>query len=229
MAPPVDAERTGPAPVQGLSFDAAGTLLHPREPVARVYCRLAQEHGVVELDGAPLTDARVARRFAAALRSAPGRQRGDGRVFWQHVVQASLGSSDAALFEALYRFYAEPGAWRWTPGAPEALRRARAAGLRVGLLSNWDARLVELLDALGAAACFDAVCVSGLLPFEKPDPRAFALVAERLALPVSRVLHVGDSLRADVEGARGAGMAAWHFGDTPGELARVLTAAGVAS
>lgn len=227
MAAPLEPASTGPSRVAGLSFDAAGTLLHPREPVARVYCRLAGQHGVRRLDGVELTESLVAQRFVEALRTAPGRQLGDGRAFWRHVVQASLGSSDPALFEELYRHYALPTAWRWTPGAPEALLRARAAGLRVGLLSNWDARLVALLDALGAGACFDAVCVSGLLPFEKPDSRAFALVAGRLGLPVSRVLHVGDSVRADVEGARGAGMAAWHWSGSPGELARVLAAAGV--
>jgi FMN phosphatase YigB (HAD superfamily) len=41
---------------------------------------------------------------------------------------------------------------------------------------------------------------------EKPDPRIFGMAAERLALPPSACVYVGDFLSLDVLGARGAGM-----------------------
>jgi FMN phosphatase YigB (HAD superfamily) len=42
----------------------------------------------------------------------------------------------------------------------------------------------------------------------KPDPRIFAEAARRVRVPAAEVLHVGDSWRWDVEGARAFGMGA---------------------
>ena len=74
------------------------------------------------------------------------------------------------------------------------------------MLSNWDTRLVPLLAALGLAEAFDFVGVSGALGVEKPDRAAFSAVADALNVPLGTMLHVGDSVRADVEGARAAGV-----------------------
>ncbi|MBO83846.1 MAG: hypothetical protein CL927_00690 [Deltaproteobacteria bacterium] len=187
--------------IQAVSFDAAGTLLELAEPVARTYARLAQAHGVT------VTEAAVAARFPEAFSvpwSGP-RMQGDGRPFWRHVVATCTGSDDAALFEALYAHYAQAEAWRLAPGAVDALTRLRGRGLRVAMLSNWDTRLVPLLASLGLLAALDFVGVSGALGVEKPDERAFSAVADALGVPLAAILHVGDSVRADVEGARAAG------------------------
>lgn len=52
----------------------------------------------------------------------------------------------------------------------------------------------------------------------KPDPRIYAPVLDMLALPRDRVLAVGDSLRTDMAGAAGAGLAGcWVLGGLHGE------------
>lgn len=45
-------------------------------------------------------------------------------------------------------------------------------------------------------------------PAPKPDPSLFQQAARRLAMDPAAILHVGDSVREDVEGARSAGMKA---------------------
>ena len=46
----------------------------------------------------------------------------------------------------------------------------------------------------------------------KPDPAIFGLALEALGVPASgTVLHVGDSLRSDVDGALAAGLQPVHF------------------
>lgn len=189
------------SPIQAVSFDAAGTLLGLAEPVARTYARFARAHGVA------VTEEVVAGRFpgAFAVSWQGPRMLGDGRPFWRHVVATCTGSSDVALFEALYAHYMRVEAWRLAPGTVDALAALRGQGLRVAMLSNWDTRLEPLLEALGLAGAFDFVGVSGALGVEKPDPSAFAAVAEALDVPLAAILHVGDSVRADVEGARAAG------------------------
>jgi putative hydrolase of the HAD superfamily len=52
---------------------------------------------------------------------------------------------------------------------------------------------------------------SAVAGFEKPDPRIFALALESLGVPAARAVHVGDTIFADVEGARAAGVRPLHL------------------
>ena len=63
------------------------------------------------------------------------------------------------------------------------------------------------LERSGLAPCFRTVLISGEIGIAKPDPRFFLLGAERLGLPPSEVLCVGDVPATDIRGARAAGMA----------------------
>jgi 2-haloacid dehalogenase len=63
------------------------------------------------------------------------------------------------------------------------------------------------LGCSGLASCFRTVLISGEIGIAKPDPRFFLLGAERLGLPLSEVLCVGDVPTTDIRGARAAGMA----------------------
>jgi putative hydrolase of the HAD superfamily len=113
--------------------------------------------------------------------------------------------------------------WLWTEqprqnlwrrpiaGMIELCRALRAAGVRVGVVSNSEGRLAELIAEVGWADDFAVVADSGRLGIEKPDPRIFHWAAERLGVPPERVVHVGDSWGADVDGALSAGMRAIWF------------------
>jgi 2-haloacid dehalogenase len=63
------------------------------------------------------------------------------------------------------------------------------------------------LERSGLARHFRVVLISGEIGMAKPDPRFFLLGAERLGLPPSEVLCVGDVPATDIRGARAAGMA----------------------
>jgi putative hydrolase of the HAD superfamily len=54
----------------------------------------------------------------------------------------------------------------------------------------------------------DAVVISAELGVAKPDPAIFNAALERLGAVAGDALHVGDSIEADVEGARAAGIEA---------------------
>ena len=77
----------------------------------------------------------------------------------------------------------------------------RAAGLRVGVLSNsWGNEYPA--DVLAA---FDPVIISGDVGLRKPDPRIFQLVLDRLGLPADRVAFV-DDVAPNVAGAAELGI-----------------------
>jgi REG-2-like HAD superfamily hydrolase len=194
--------------VRALLVDAAGTLLHPREPVAKTYADYARRHGV------HVDEALVKERFKEALRERPSGPRyvGDARPFWRSVVARCTGSSSEALFEELYGHFALPEAWTVAGGAPEAFAALRAAGKKVAVVSNWDDRLPPLLAALGLTQHLDDVIVSSEVGLEKPDPAIFRLACARLGVAPAEAIHVGNDPVEDVQGARTAGCAALLWG-----------------
>jgi epoxide hydrolase-like predicted phosphatase len=85
-----------------------------------------------------------------------------------------------------------------------AVRAARAAGLRTGLLSNsWRA---EDYDRALLEALFDTWVISGEVGMRKPDPAIYALAAERMGLPPEAIVYV-DDLPGNLKPARALGMA----------------------
>jgi putative hydrolase of the HAD superfamily len=97
----------------------------------------------------------------------------------------------------------------------EAVRRARAGGVRTGLVSNsWGAGRYDR-DSL--AALFDAVVISGDVGLHKPEPEIFRLAAGRLGLPEPACVFV-DDLRENCAGAEAVGMTAILHRGTEGTL-----------
>jgi HAD superfamily hydrolase (TIGR01662 family) len=90
------------------------------------------------------------------------------------------------------------------PDAVAALLSLRGAGYRVGVAGN-QPRVAEALFR-GLDVTFDLVASSESLGVEKPDPRFFAAIAERLALTPGEIAYVGDRLDNDVRPAADAGM-----------------------
>lgn len=76
------------------------------------------------------------------------------------------------------------------------------------MTSGWDCGLQEVLDNAGLKGRFAAVNASAVAGVSKPDPRLYALTAEKFGLPPGAVLHVGDDPANDIAAARAAGMRA---------------------
>jgi len=90
-------------------------------------------------------------------------------------------------------------------GMIEALRRARAAGLKTGLISNSWGR--GRYDRDSFSELFDGVVISGEVGLYKPQPEIFRLGAERVGLQPTDCVFV-DDLRENCEGAEAVGMTA---------------------
>jgi REG-2-like HAD superfamily hydrolase len=189
-------------------IDAAGTLLHPAEPVARTYRRFASPYGETP------PESEIAKRVRAAMARHRNARVGDERWYryWGLVVEDATGCSSPTLLEELWEHFGRAEAWTLAPGAEQFCRDAKAAGIRLAVVSNFDTRLRPLLRALGVATWFDAIVVSAEEGVEKPDPRIFEMACRRLGVEPSRCLMVGDSSSDDVEGARAAGLGAVLLG-----------------
>ena len=76
-----------------------------------------------------------------------------------------------------------------------------APHFKLGLLSNGN----TYPERCGLEGYFDFVIFSQDVQIEKPHPKIFEITAERAGCELAQMLHVGDSLRNDVAGARDAG------------------------
>jgi len=127
----------------------------------------------------------------------------------------SLGSEALAMLE---RAYASPilGAMpALNEGAVETLEWLKGKNYKIGLISNTGRTpgymLRIVLERLGILEYFDALTFSDEMRLRKPDPRVFHSTLERLSAAPRNAIHVGDDLKADVVGAKGAGMRAIHL------------------
>jgi HAD superfamily hydrolase (TIGR01549 family) len=127
------------------------------------------------------------------------------RVFRRLNVKAPDGA--AAQHAANLRELLGPACLAVYAEVQSVLQRLKGAGLPLVIVSNWQCGLAHFCAELGLSRFFEHIIVSAEVGSEKPDAGIFAEACQRLALPPSRVLHVGDSEIDDIEGGRGAGLA----------------------
>jgi epoxide hydrolase-like predicted phosphatase len=99
-----------------------------------------------------------------------------------------------------------------------AVRSARDAGVRTGLISNsWGTSIYDP-DAL--EGMFDEIVISGDVGLHKPQPEIYQLAADRLGVAPEECVFV-DDLRENVRGAEEVGMTAVLHRDTAVTVARL--------
>jgi putative hydrolase of the HAD superfamily len=190
--------------IRGVGFDLDGTLYANYHLHIRLIPFVIREF--------PLTLAwfKVRNRLhAQAARETP--VSGDFYDTQAALVAAALGGESAVMRDKLdrliYRGWEKAFARiRPFPGLAKTLAAFRAAGLRLGLLSDFPpARKLKLL---GLADFFDAAFSTESTGTLKPDSAPFRKLAGDMGLAPEEVLYVGNSPRYDIAGAKKAGMKA---------------------
>jgi HAD superfamily hydrolase (TIGR01509 family) len=91
---------------------------------------------------------------------------------------------------------------------PATLVSLRARGFKLGLISNSHRCLTSFQSHFEIDGLVSVTVSSGEFGVMKPDPRIFHEALDRMDVPASRAVMVGDSVAHDVVGARQAGMRA---------------------
>ncbi len=91
------------------------------------------------------------------------------------------------------------------PGTVESLQRLRGAGIRVAVVSNWDASLEATMLAVGLRAHVDVVVSSAGVGAAKPDPAPLVRALELLGATAEQAVMIGDH-EVDAEAAAALGM-----------------------
>ena len=177
-----------------------------------VYAEVGRRHG------SRLKAATIASRFRAAFRReeeidrTAGWRTSEAREAsrWRRIVAEVLYdvTDPAACFEALFTHFSKPEAWRIDPDASEVLPTLASRGYVLGVASNYDHRLRSVAAGLPEFALLQHVIISAEIGWRKPAPEFFAALCAAAGLASEQVLHVGDDLHNDYDGARAAGLQA---------------------
>lgn len=202
-------------PLQAILFDAVGTLFRAEPEIATVYTSAGAAFGL------QLTREQVSSRFREAYRQvfAPHdiQQRSadhqHDRRRWQAVVQQVFRELEDTepLFQTLWNHFASPTAWQLFADVPAAWQEVRRRGLLVGIASNYDHRLLEVIAGHALLADCPHLFHSAGLGHAKPAPRFFREIEQKLQLPPREILLVGDDWENDYQGAIGAGWQAVYL------------------
>jgi putative hydrolase of the HAD superfamily len=198
-----------PDPLDCVLFDAGDTLLAPAPSFQERFVAVAADQGL------PLEEAAVDAAVADAVRAAawpddwtdPATQREFWMGFYREIL-TSLGHAEDGLrlAEALFASFSDPASYQLFDDVRPALEELAGRGITLGVVSNFEPWLADILALQGIDHLFAAVAISGKLGVAKPDPEIFlAALAEAGADPAATV-HVGDQPANDVAAARAVGI-----------------------
>jgi putative hydrolase of the HAD superfamily len=199
--------------LRAVFLDIGDTVMRPNPSWEHVYAMAFEEFGVhVELD-----------QLHGALRRAyhhggwgmeGGFEPTEETSFQRTVAidatavrELGLDPMPDAFYRRLSDLFMVTSHWHIFSDAYPALAELRRRGLTIGAVSNWVWNLPELLHALDLVRHFDFIAASARIGFEKPHPRIFEWALEQARAEPGTVIHVGDHLDADVEGAEAVGIA----------------------
>jgi putative hydrolase of the HAD superfamily len=204
MGPPL------PAGVQAIFFDAVGTLIHPHPRAPAVYAGVGRRHG------SQLDEATIATRFRTAFqreeeidRPAGWRTSEQREVArWRSIVGEVLHDANDTedCFVELFHHFSRPSSWRIDPDAEQVLPALAQRGFVLGVASNFDHRLRQVLADFPKFTCLTHMIISAELGWRKPALEFYTGLCAQTGLDPSRILVVGDDRINDYEGARSAGM-----------------------
>ncbi len=191
-------------------FDAGGTLFTEVETRDEVYARVFAEHGL-HLNAAGMASLRHAVHddmpefFAGAARYTD--------LWFREFIRRLLSKLESAadpegIRRELAEYFHRPEHFAVFPDTIPALEELGSLGLRLGVVSNWNHGLQELLAELSLVRHFECVVISSMVGASKPDRLIFRHALRCFGIAPAKALHVGDHPVNDLLGARRCGIPA---------------------
>ena len=146
------------------------------------------------------------------------------RELWRRFIAFVFDDVAASteLFDALWSFFAVPENWRLYNDVAECLSQLKQQGHYVAIASNFDSRLIPIVDHFEELSDLDDVFCSASLGFRKPDPAFYRQVLEKVGrdrnaeLSGDDIIFAGDCIENDFHGPRRMGWSAFWL-DRSGE------------
>jgi len=142
----------------------------------------------------------------------------DSHEFFNHALGILGHSAGSDATDELEMYVYEAGETEWLADL-DALLPSLSENYKIALLSNaWLEAPRQTLRDKGYGRWFDVMVCSYDIKISKPDPRIFQHTLNLLEVDASEAVMVGDSIKADIEGAINAGLEAiWVDDEGTGE------------
>lgn len=203
-------------------FDAGFTLIQPRQTIAD---NLA---GVLEAHGHDVGPDDIRRAWDAANAWFWETYHEPGNVAWTNdadieatwrryhglmLGHLGFGERQHELIDAIISAHLSETAWQPYPDTIAALELVRHHPSREGrpapqiaVISDFGSALADVMEATGLTPYLDLLLISAVEGLAKPAPAFFRLACARAGVEPTDAVMIGDSYRADVVGARSAGL-----------------------
>ncbi|XP_013887490.1 haloacid dehalogenase-like hydrolase domain-containing protein 3 isoform X3 [Austrofundulus limnaeus] len=201
-------------PLRWVLWDVKDTLMEVLGSAGKQYCKEAEKLGLslchAEVDAA---FERVYRDYSCRYPNYGKSQGLTGQTWWMKVVKDTLSQcrvQDPMVLNTVannaYWNFRNATNWKIYPDAKPALERCSSLGLKLGVVSNFDDRLEEVLRSCGLLSYFSFVISSEEAGVAKPSPDIFVQALQRCGTSADNVAHVGDHFVNDYLASGSAGI-----------------------
>lgn len=188
-------------------FDIGGTLLNFSIEPSALFSKILAEHGVT-ID--PKRLYRSMRQIEASFPLPLGISAASEGAYWRAYDEKILEhvgvQPTAAILDEIFRRFREELTLDCFPESVEVLEALRLRGVPLGVISNASHGILGDLVRNDLTGYFEHVVYSQAVGVAKPDARIFNEALARFGVDAGLTWHVGDSVEADIEGARGVGI-----------------------
>ncbi|MBE9044454.1 HAD-IA family hydrolase [Pleurocapsales cyanobacterium LEGE 10410] len=202
-------------PPKVVFFDAMGTLFGLQSSVGKIYQQHALKYDV-KVD-AKLLD----RAFSESFKSAPplafnstelGTIEAQEFAWWKNVVETTFAQVNALetfsnftdFFLEIYTYFATKDPWYVFSDIVPCLEKWQDRGIELGVISNFDSRLNQVLKVLELDHYFTSITISSVAGSAKPEPNIFKIALNKHGFVAEQAWHIGDSFIEDYQGAKNA-------------------------
>ncbi|CAL9704802.1 unnamed protein product [Knipowitschia caucasica] len=202
------------AALKWVLWDVKDTLLKVRFSVGEQYCKEAARMGL------SLNPMEVNSAFRQAFKTYSSRYPNygiahglNGHSWWTAVVTDTFtlcGVQDSALLQTLahnlYHNFTKAQNWEVFDNSKKVLEACSSLGLKLGIVSNFDNRLENILKSCNLLSHFSFLITSEEAGEAKPSSLIFDQALQKCGVSAAHVAHVGDHYINDYLASRALGI-----------------------
>ncbi|CAH4038994.1 rhythmically expressed gene 2 protein-like [Pieris brassicae] len=199
--------------VKLITFDATNTILKFCVSPWKFYANVAEKYGY------QIHEDEIKKQFLHTYKTLTKRHPNFGREsilwenWWREIVQGTFkgkikdNEHIKCISNKLIQDYKSSKCWCPADGAVDILEHVKSQCSDIGIVSNFDPRLHEILQNLNLSSYFKFILTSYEIGYSKPNIKIFesAIEHSKLNLLTDECLHIGDDYEKDYLGAKKAG------------------------
>lgn len=196
-----------------ITFDAMNTLFKVKHSVGLIYlstARLLFPNQEITISKEEL-ESSFKLVFNKYYKSYPhyGHNKISSEQFWYQIISSTFENTGCkfeedkikVLTSTLYNDFCSSKHWSIFPEVNTVLKNLKSRGIKIGVISNFDERLENLLENLDLLQYIDFTLCSKTTGFSKPDPEIFKIALKRAGVKEEEALHIGDDFDLDYKAA----------------------------